>query len=161
MRWLYKNEQEKLKKKIIKKGKDRGEENNLKPETMPRRARSAGWCRTEQSELRLGTVRGKQSSCTVFYLFETSNRKQPWCEPGSQSFKCWKALRVFSTQHFAGGTHHFSGAHLTEGPFCFCSSRFSCLGFPSAGPEEMGTASAKPPHLLGWISSSTSKAAQH
>lgn len=102
--------------KIKKKGEIKKKVKNniyiLTPEIIPRRACSAGWCRAEQSELRLGMARRKQSSCTVFYLFETSNRKQPWRGAGNRSFKRWKALSVFSTQHFAGGTHGFSSAQL-------------------------------------------------
>lgn len=66
------------------------------------------WYRAEQSEKCLGTVSRKQSSCTVFYLFETFNRKQPWHEAGNWSFRCWKAIGVVSTQHFAGSTHDSS-----------------------------------------------------
>lgn len=48
-------------------------------------------------------------------------------------------------------------------PVChsLSSSRFSWIAFPSAGPKQMTAASAKPPLLLGWISSAASKAAQH
>lgn len=122
---------------------------------MPRRACSAGWCRAEQSELRLGTVSGKQSRCTLFYFFETSDGKQPW---GELSLKCWKALGILSTQHFAGETHNSSGAQLTEGPHCcsLCSSRFSCVSFPSAAQGRWSQLL-----LPGWASSSASKAPQH
>lgn len=43
---------------------------------------------------------------------------------------------------------------------CLCSSRFSWLDFPSAGPE-MIAAPAKLPLLLWWNPSAVSKAAQH
>lgn len=63
------------------------------------------------------------------------------------SLKCWKALSVLSTQHFAGEAHNSSGAQITEGPRCcsLCSSRFSCVSFPSghsffptSSPPRMG-----------------------
>lgn len=52
-------------------------------------------------------------------------------------------------------------AHSAPVYNCLCSSRFSWLGFPSAGPEEMIAAPAKLPFLLWWTPSAVSKAAQH
>lgn len=70
---------EKLKKKKKKTKWKNWEKNYLKSQIMPPRACFAGWWRAEQSELRLGRVSRKQSSCAVLYPSETSDRKQPWC----------------------------------------------------------------------------------
>lgn len=159
---MYMWNEEIKKKKEKEQNEKKWGKNYLKSQIKPPRARSAGWCRAEQSELCLGTVRGKQSSCTVFYPFETSDRKQPWrgarnCPSNAGRLSAFSALSILQEKPRTPLVPSLQRAHTAAASAAPDFPVSASPGLPRADGHSF--CSASPPPRVGFQLSQQSSSA--